>query len=135
APRIAVVEARGGTVATRDTLHSMALSRGAAALGVAMALGEVAHEAVERAIGDTAGPWCSRAGCSAGSELLGHEVVVFGMSSAWVDPLAVEHAVMGDALAIAPVRAAMARLGLEGTTQLDEAARARLVALLAKAEA
>ena len=135
APRIAAVEARGGSVATRDPLRSMALSRGAAALGVALALGEVAPEAVEGAIGADAGPWCSRAGCSAGSELLGHEIVVFGMSDTWRGPLAVEHAVMADALDVAPVSAAMTRLGLEGTPQLDEAARSRLVALLAKAEA
>jgi cyanuric acid amidohydrolase len=135
APRIAAVEARGGTVATRDTLQSMALSRGAAALGVALALGEVTPEDIEGAIGDAAGPWCSRASCSAGSELLGHEIVVFGMSTAWVGPLAIDHAVMADALDVAPVRAAMTRLGLEGTAQLDEAARSRLVALLAKAEA
>ncbi|MFZ1428515.1 MAG: ring-opening amidohydrolase, partial [Geminicoccaceae bacterium] len=135
APRIAAVEARGGTVATRDTLHSMALSRGASALGVALALGELVPAAVEGAIGDAAGPWCSRASCSAGSELLGHEIVVFGMSPAWRGPLAVDHAVMADALDIAPVRAAMTRLGLEGTAQLDDVARSRLVALLAKAEA
>ena len=135
APRIAAVEARGGSVATRDPLRSMALSRGAAALGVALALGEVAPEAVEGAIGADAGPWCSRAGCSAGSELLGHEIVVFGMSDTWRGLLAVEHAVMADALDVAPVSAAMTRLGLEGTPQLDEAARSRLVALLAKAEA
>lgn len=135
APRIAAVEAAGGTVATHDTLHSMALSRGAAALGVALALGEVTPDALEGTIGDAAGPWCSRASCSAGSELLGHEIIVFGMSAAWRGPLAVDHAVMADALDTAPVRAAMTRLGLDGTAQLDEATRSRLVALLAKAEA
>lgn len=135
APRIAAVEARGGTVATRDTLRSMALSRGASALGVALALGEVSPDAVAGAIGDDAGPWCSRASCSAGSELLGHEIVVFGMSTAWRGPLAVDHAVMKDAVDVEPVRAAMSRLGLDGQAQLDAASRARLVALLAKAEA
>ena len=41
AQRIAEAEARGQTVATRDTLKSMGLSRAASSLGVAIALGEV----------------------------------------------------------------------------------------------
>lgn len=135
ADRIAATEAGGGTVATRDTLRSMALSRGASALGVALALGELAPEALDDAIGGDAGLWCSRASCSAGSELLGHEVVVFGMSDTWRGTLAVDHAVMADALDVGPVRAAMARLGLAAEGQLDATARGRLVALLAKAEA
>jgi cyanuric acid amidohydrolase len=43
--------------------------------------------------------------------------------------------VMADALDVEPVRAALARLGLATTGQLDETARQRLTALLAKAEA
>ncbi|MBN8999152.1 MAG: ring-opening amidohydrolase, partial [Rhizobiales bacterium] len=39
AERIAATEARGASVSTRDTLKSMSLSRGASALGVAVALG------------------------------------------------------------------------------------------------
>ena len=39
--RIAEAARRGASVATEDTYHSMALSRGASALGVAVALGEV----------------------------------------------------------------------------------------------
>jgi cyanuric acid amidohydrolase len=135
AERIRAAEAGGGTVATRGTLRSMALSRGASALGVALALGELAPEALDDAIGGDAGLWCSRASCSAGSELLGHEVVVFGMSGAWRGTLAVDHAVMADALDVGPVRAALARLGLAAECQLDPAGRDRLVALLAKVEA
>ena len=40
AARIAEAEARGAATATRDTLKSMGFSRGASALGVALALGE-----------------------------------------------------------------------------------------------
>jgi len=36
--------------------------------------------------------------------------VVFGMSAAWSGPLAIDHAVMRDAIDIEPVRAALARL-------------------------
>ena len=41
AGRIAEAEARGQTVAVRDTLRSMGYSRGASALGVGLALGEI----------------------------------------------------------------------------------------------
>lgn len=136
AARIAAAEARGATVATRDTLRSMGLSRGAAALGVAMALGELADGAVtDEVIGIDAGLWSGRASCSAGSELLGHEIVVLGMSREWCGPLAVDHAVMADALDVEPVWAAMGRLGLGGGRQLDTGSRARLAGLLAKVEA
>jgi cyanuric acid amidohydrolase len=40
---------RGATTATQDTYYSMALSRGASALGVALALGEI-ESAPEAAI-------------------------------------------------------------------------------------
>jgi cyanuric acid amidohydrolase len=136
AGRIAAAEACGATVATRETLRSMGMSRAAAALGVALALGEVGDAAVTDAvIGVDAGLWSGRASCSAGSELLGHEIVVLGMSRAWRGPLAVDHAVMADALDVEPVWAAMARLGLGGGRQLDAHARGRLAGLLAKVEA
>ncbi len=76
-----------------------------------------------------------RASCSAGVELLGHEIVVFGMSRAWSGPLAIDHAVMQDAIDVEPVRAALGRLGLPTAGQLPAAERQRLVAVLAKAEA
>ena len=46
AARIARAEAAGHAVATRETLKSMALSRGAAALGVACALGELPRQRI-----------------------------------------------------------------------------------------
>jgi cyanuric acid amidohydrolase len=61
--------------------------------------------------------------------------VVLGMSSAWSGPLAIDHAVMADALDVEPVRAALGRLGLDAPGQLTPAQRGRLVALLGKAEA
>jgi cyanuric acid amidohydrolase len=61
--------------------------------------------------------------------------VVMGMSPAWSGPLAIDHAVMEDAVDVEPVRAALARLGLDAAGQLMPAQRTRLVALLGKAEA
>jgi cyanuric acid amidohydrolase len=134
--RIADAEARGAAVATKDTLKSMNLSRAASALGVALALGELNRSSLSDAqIGNDWSVWSGRASCSAGVELLGHEVVVMGMSSGWSGPLAIDHAVMTDAIDIEPVRAALARLGLASGGQLDSAQRQRLTAVLAKAEA
>lgn len=134
--RVAEARARGGTTATTDTLKSMGLSRGACALGVALALGEVADAAVtDAAIGTDRSLYSTRASTSAGVELSGHEIVVMGMSPRWSGPLRIDHAVMADGIDIEPVRAALARLGLGGPGQLPAGMRDRLVALLAKAEA
>jgi cyanuric acid amidohydrolase len=136
AERIAAAEARGAGTATRDTLKSMGLSRGASALGVAIALGELRpHQVDDDAIGRDFALWSGRASTSAGAELLNHEIVVLGMSSHWIGALAIDHAVMADALDVEPVRAALGRFGFAGSGQIAAADRARLVALLAKAEA
>ena len=129
AERIGAVEAAGGNVATRDTLKSMGLSRGASALGIAVALGEVDRAGLsDAAIGRDTALWSSRASTSAGVELTNHEIVVLGMSRDWAGPLSVDHAVMSDAIDVRPVRAALDRLGL------GDGGSERLVALLAKAE-
>jgi cyanuric acid amidohydrolase len=136
AARIGAAERRGARVALRDTLKSMAASRAASALGVGVALGEIDRTSLtEDAIGRDFTRFSGRASCSAGIELLNHEIVVLGMSAAWSGPLAIDHAVMADALDIEQVRRALARLGLAAAGQLPEDEREKLVALLAKAEA
>jgi len=134
--RIGDAVQRGARVATRDTLKSMGLSRAASALGVAIALGELDHSALTEAqIGNDWTAFSGCASCSAGIELLGHEVVVLGMSPRWGGTLAIDHAVMVDAIDIEPVREALARLGFPAAGQLTPAQRRRLVATLSKAEA
>jgi cyanuric acid amidohydrolase len=136
AQRIGDALARGVTVATTDTLKSMALSRAASTLGAAAALGEIERAALEDGhIATRWDLWSGRTSSSAGIELLGHEIIVLGMSGAWSGPLAIDHAVMADAIDVEPVRAALARLGLTAPGQLAPGDRTRLVALLAKAEA
>jgi cyanuric acid amidohydrolase len=135
--RIAQARARGATVATDDTYASMGLSRGASALGVALALGEVTEAALsDAAIGADWSLFSGRASCSAGVELLRNEVVVMGNSAAWGGELVIAHAVMEDAIALPAVQAALRGAGLDTTGgQLPEAERERrLVAVLAKAE-
>src|SRR5205085_10338883 len=79
--------------------------------------------------------WSGRASCSAGIELRGHEIIVLGMSQAWSGPLAIDHAVMADAIDVEPVRAALGCLGIQATGQLAQEDRARVLAVIAKAEA
>jgi len=136
AQRIKDAEDRGHTVATRDTLKSMGLSRAASALGVAIALGEIAREKIaDAAIGTDTALWSGRASASAGIELMNHEIVVLGMSTKWSGPLAIDHAAMADGIDIEPVRAAFGRLGLAAPGQLSPAQRRRVIAVLSKAEA
>ena len=132
--RIAEALSRDRACATPDTLKSMGLSRAAAALGVAVALGEVAMPDAD-AIGRDLSLCSSRASVSAGIELMGHEIVVLGRGAGWSGPLRIDHATMADPLDVEPVRAALARLGLGAAGQLAPEQRRRLVALLAKAEA
>jgi cyanuric acid amidohydrolase len=134
--RIEAVERRGMTVATRDTLKSMGLSRAASALGVAVALGEARiEETPEHAIGRDLSIYARRAATSAGIELLDHEIMVAGMSNSWTGPLAIDHGVMQDAIDVEPARAALARLGLVSVGQLAAEQRTKVKAVLAKAEA
>jgi len=135
AQRLGEAAQRGVSVATPDTLKSMGLSRAASALGAAVALGEISRtELKDGDIGTRWDLWSGRASSSAGIELLGHEIIVLGMSQAWSGPLAIDHAVMRDAVDIEPVRSALGRLGLVTPGQLSLPDRERLI-VLAKAEA
>jgi cyanuric acid amidohydrolase len=124
----------GAPVATHDTYASMGLSRGASALGVALALGEIGA-VTEAAIGADTALFSGVASCSAGVELTRNEIVVFGNSTAWAGELRIAHAVMQDGIDLPAIQAALRAAGLDpGTGQLPPAEAARLVALLAKAE-
>ncbi len=136
ADRIANADARGDKTVTRDTLKSMALSRAASALGVAVALGEIDRARLdEQAIGRDWSLFSSRASASAGVELLDHEIVVLGSADHWAGSLRIAHCVMEDAIDIEPVRNSLVSLGVSGSGQIPPTERGRVVALLAKAEA
>lgn len=113
---------RGASTATHDTYHSMALSRGASALGVALALGEIA-DAPEEAVCRDWSLFSRVASTSAGVELLRNEIVVLGNATGWAGDLVIGHDVMQDAIDAKAARRVLASLGGE------------TVAVLAKAEA
>jgi len=120
--RIEEAGRRGTTVATDDTYHSMALSRGASALGVALALGEI-KDAPEAAVCRDWSLYSKVASTSAGVELLRNEIVVLGNSTEWAGDLMIDHDVMKDAIDAEAARRVLARIGGE------------TVAVLAKSEA
>jgi len=136
ADRVREANYRASTTATTDTLKSMGLSRGAASLGVAVALGEISRESLsDHLIGRDFEYFSSRASASAGIELMANEIIVFGMSAEWTGPLTIDHAVMADNIDIGPLRELLQRQGLAANGQLTPKEQERLVAILAKAEA
>ena len=134
--RMADAASRGATTATDNTYASMALSRGASALGAALALGEVDPAALDnRAIGRDVGLWSPRASASAGVELLHSEIIVLGNSAAWSGDNFIAHGVMRDAIDLPSVIDVLSELDFKIAGQLDNAAASRILAVLAKAEA
>lgn len=116
---------QGKVVITEDTYKSMGYSRGASALGVALALGEV--DAVALSEADVCQAWdkfSSVASTSAGSELSCCEVIVFGNSPHAYGRQFIDHEVMLDAIDGDALRRMMER-------HRDS----ELVQVLAKAEA
>jgi cyanuric acid amidohydrolase len=137
ASRIEDAHERGRTVVTEDTYKSMGYARGASALGVAVALGEVALEDIrdDAILGDWS-LYSSVASTSAGIELLNNEVIVMGNSTAAASPYVIGHSVMDDAMDAAAVRDALRQAGIalrDGDVTRED--RERVVNVLAKAEA
>ena len=120
--RIEEAARRSQKTATQDTYYSMAVSRGASALGVALALGEI-KDAPEAAICRDWSLYSGVASTSAGVELLRNEIVVLGNAHGWGGDLVIGHDVMKDAIDAEAARRVLAGLGGE------------TVAVLAKAEA
>jgi cyanuric acid amidohydrolase len=134
--RIAEARSRGASTATTDTYASMGLSRGAGALGAALALGEIDPVALDNhAIGGNLDLWSARASCSAGIELMNSEIVVLGNSAAWSGDRVIAHGVMRDAIDLPAVNGVLRELGFAMAGQLDGAEASSIDAVLAKAEA
>lgn len=134
AAKVQTALARGRAPVTQDAYESMGFSRGASALGVAVALGEVpADTAVDSAVLADWTLYSARASASAGIELDHNVVIVLGEAAGAASPLRIGHTVMRDAVDAASVR----RL-LRDHFDIDPdgpALQRRLVNLLAKAEA
>lgn len=136
ADRIEDARVRGQTVAVHDTYKSMAYSRGASALGVALALGEVSEDALnDKVICQDWTLYSGVASTSAGVELLKDEIIVIGNAENTTSDLRIGHAVMQDAIDIDALFTAMREAGLEFDGLPPQEELDRIVNVLAKAEA
>lgn len=107
-----LVQANQDSGHQRSSYQSMADSRGASALGVALALGEVEPEQITPdLIGRDFSLYSKMASTSAGVELENCEIFVLGNASHATGDLVVGHAVMEHALDMAAVQQAIADTG------------------------
>ncbi len=123
-------------VVTTDTYESMGYSRGASALGVALALGEVAADRLsDDVVCDDWSLHSAVASTSAGVELMNCEIIVMGNAAASASDLVIGHAVMKDAIDGDAVREALRSVGITVSGSLQGADAERIVNVFAKAEA
>lgn len=134
AAKVQAALSRRAPPVTHDAYESMGFSRGASALGVAVALGEVPSSTIDDAevLADRA-LFSARASVSAGIELEHNVVLVLGEAAGAASACRIGHTVMRDAVDAASVRRLLAtHFGLDPE---GPALQQRLVNLLAKAEA
>jgi cyanuric acid amidohydrolase len=116
-----------------DMVHA----RAASALGVGLALGEIAPERLsDEAVCRDWDLYSQVASTSAKPGLARSEIVLFANSADWGGDLRIGHALMQDMLDVAAVHAALRSVGLSPVDgQLPAGERERLLAVFAKAEA
>jgi cyanuric acid amidohydrolase len=117
---------------THDTYESMGYSRGASALGVAAALGEIDRARLDdtRVLRDWS-LYSGVASTSSGIELDHNVVIVMGESRSAASPYRIGHGVMRDTIDAESVTEVLHGLGLEGGRRDAD----RIVNVFAKAEA
>jgi len=133
--RIEAAHARAQKVVTTSAYGSMGYSRGASALGVASALGEIEGDIRDEHILKNWELFSSVASTSAGIELMHNVVIVLGNSNASASPFVIGHGVMRDSIDAAAVIEALKSVGLGLGEISDRRAPSRLVNIFAKAEA
>jgi cyanuric acid amidohydrolase len=133
--RIEAAHARGRKTVTTSAYGSMGFSRGASALGVASALGEIDGRIRDEQILKNWELFSSVASTSAGIELMHNVVIVLGNSNASASPFVIGHAVMRDSIDSAAVIGALESVGLWARDRSDPIVPGRLVNIFAKAEA
>jgi len=136
AERIEDAANRGHSVAVNDTYKSMAYSRGASALGVALALNEISEEQLkDEVICHDWSLYSGVASTSAGVELMNDEIIVIGNSMNSASDLVIGHSVMKDSIDIEAVKEAMKNAGLKFDEYPNDQELAKIINVLAKAEA
>jgi cyanuric acid amidohydrolase len=133
ADRVREARRAGHEPATESAYKSMAYSRGASALGVAVALGEITAPIADEAVLLDWSLSSGVASASAGIELKNNIVIVLGNSTAASGDSVIAHAVMQDAIDASAVMTAVQNAGGEGVLAATAGA-SRIVNVLAKAD-
>lgn len=132
--RILAAKARNKTTVTEDTYGSMAFSRGASALAVAVGLEQIGIDyASENILSD----WQMNsdvASASSGVELNHSVVVVLGNSRTSVSKHVISHSVMQDALDWKSVLKAFSNVGMDVETLMSDSNTNENTYIFAKAE-
>jgi cyanuric acid amidohydrolase len=134
--RVEAAATRGNRTVTNSAYGSMAYSRGASALGVAVALREIEGEIDDESVLSRFDLFSSVASTSAGIELMHNVVIVLGNSTSSAAPFEIGHAVMRDSIDSTAVIRALKSVGLHIEDGSGPATASRqLVNIFAKAEA
>ena len=134
AERVRTAQAAGHDVCTESAYKSMGYSRGASALGVALALGEIDGEIADDAV-LTDWSLASRvASSSAGIELNHNVVIVLGNSRAAAGDYVIGHDVMRDAIDARAILSALRGAGLGTAADPLDFDPGRIANVLAKAD-
>jgi cyanuric acid amidohydrolase len=131
---ISDASARGAPLVTNDPNASKAFARGATALGVAVALGEVDRSAITpQAITRDASLYSRVAATSAGGEVTACEIVVFANSPAATSGFRIGHASLRDAVDIESAAECLRSAGLAFEALPSDEDRRRVRSVFAKA--
>jgi cyanuric acid amidohydrolase len=134
AERVHAARHAGREPVTEIAYKSMAYSRGASALGVGVALGEIAAVTEDAVLSD----WSlasAVASASAGIELKNNIVIVLGNAEGVGGDCVIAHAVMQDAIDAAAVLAALRQSGAQTDAQVGAGIdNSRIVQVMAKAD-
>jgi cyanuric acid amidohydrolase len=133
AERVQTARRAGHHPVTEIAYKSMAYSRGASAIGVGVAMGEIAMPVADEAVLSDWSLASGVASASAGIELKNNIVIVLGNAEEATGDCVIAHAVMQDAIDAAAVITALRRVG-SFRPDADVVDAARIVNVLAKAD-
>jgi cyanuric acid amidohydrolase len=132
AERVQAARRAGHEPVTENAYKSMGYSRGASALGVAVAMDEIAAPVADEAVLQDWSLCSGVASASAGIELKNNIVIVLGNSDQATGDCVIAHAVMQDAIDASAVTAALDHVAaLAGAKAIDAS---RIINVLAKAD-
>lgn len=134
--RILEAKSRGNDVCTHDTYESMGYNRGASALGVALALGEIPEGSVTNdKICKDWSLYSKVASTSAGIEMQKCEIILMGNSTKAQSKYSIGHSVMKDPIDYKAVVEAIENAGMKVDKVPTDEQNKKIVNVLAKAEA